>query len=152
MADAGYGKDLMAALAAKRFTEEFTSLLDKPVAIYTTNGRRLTGRVTAYNSTDYSVWLAEVTTEDGRSIPRLFIPGRSLAAIEIIEAGPDLTPLYERINAVFPNMARYVKEAGVIVVMDRIRVTKDGVVEGTGPAAERIQRLWEEWRREVSTG
>jgi small nuclear ribonucleoprotein (snRNP)-like protein len=142
----------MAALAARRFTEEFASLLDKPVAVYMVNGRRLTGRVTAYNSTDYSVWLAEVTTEDGRSIPRLFIPGRSLAAIEIVEAGPDLTPLLERINVVFPNMARYVKEAGVIVVMDRIRVTKDGVVEGTGPAAERIQRLWEEWRREVSTG
>jgi small nuclear ribonucleoprotein (snRNP)-like protein len=142
----------MSALAARRFGEEFASLLDKLVMVHMNNGKRVTGRLTAYNASDYSLWLAEVTTDDGKSIPKLFIPGSSLSAIEIVEPGPDLSALYDRINSVFPNMARYIREAGVIVVMDRIRVTKDGVVEGTGPAAERIQRIWEEWRRETSPG
>jgi len=139
----------MAALASRRFGEEFASILERVVTVSTSNGRRVTGRVTAYNPTDYSLWLTEATTEDGKSIQKVFISGRSIQTIELVEAGPDLTSLYERINALFPNMARYIREAGVIVVMDRIRVTKDGVVEGSGPAAERIQRIWEEWRREL---
>jgi hypothetical protein len=48
-------------------------------------------------------------------------------------------------------MVRYLREAGVIVVMERVRVTKDGLVEGTGPVAERVRRIWEEWRAEART-
>jgi hypothetical protein len=45
-------------------------------------------------------------------------------------------------------MVRYIREADVILVMDRIRVTRDGVVEGSGPAAERVQKVYEEWLTE----
>ncbi|HDD42598.1 MAG TPA: small nuclear ribonucleoprotein (Sm), partial [Nitrososphaeria archaeon] len=58
----------------------------------------------------------------------------------------------ERLSRVFPNMVRYIKEADVILVMDRIRVTKDGVVEGTGPAAERVKKVYEEWLSEETKG
>jgi RNA-processing ribonucleoprotein Sm-like component len=34
------------------------------------------------------------------------------------------------------------------VVMDRIRVTEKGIVEGSGPAAERVQKVYEEFLRE----
>ncbi|MEM0381797.1 MAG: Lsm family RNA-binding protein [Nitrososphaerota archaeon] len=139
----------MSALASRKFGEEFASVLERVVTVLMSNGRRVTGRVTAYNPADYSLWLADATTDDGKSAPRMFISGHSISTIEVVEAGPDLSSLFERINALFPNMARYIREAGVIVVMDRIRVTKDGVIEGSGPAAERIQRIWEEWKRET---
>ncbi|MCS7146447.1 MAG: Lsm family RNA-binding protein [Nitrososphaerota archaeon] len=139
----------MSALASRKFGEEFASMLDRVVSVSTSNGRRVTGRVAAYNPADYSLWLADATTDDGKSVAKMFISGRSICLIEVVEAGPDLTSLFDRINALFPNMARYIREAGVIVVMDRIRVTKDGVIEGSGPAAERIQRIWEEWKRET---
>ncbi len=138
----------MSAIASKRFTDELSLLLDKNVVVSTSSGIKISGRLIAYNPTDYSLWLADAQTSDGRTIIKLFIAGREVSMIELIELGPDLQALYERINRLFPNMARYYKEAGVIVVMDRIRVTKDGVVEGTGPAAERVQKIWEEWKKE----
>ncbi|GBC70869.1 hypothetical protein HRbin02_00641 [Candidatus Calditenuaceae archaeon HR02] len=140
----------MSALASRKFGEEFASLLERVVTVSMSNGRKVTGRVAAYNPTDYSLWLVDATLDDGKPVSRIFISGRGVSTIEVVEAGPDLTSLFERINALFPNMARYIREAGVIVVMDRIRVTKDGVIEGSGPAAERIQRIWEEWKRETS--
>jgi hypothetical protein len=37
------------------------------------------------------------------------------------------------------------EEAGVITVMDRVRVTEQGVVEGSGPVAERAKKVYEEF-------
>ena len=45
-------------------------------------------------------------------------------------------------------MVRVMDDAGVIVVMDRIRVNERGIIEGTGPAAERVQRVFDEFMRE----
>ncbi len=138
----------MSAIASKRFSDEFASLLDKSVRVYLSSGVWFEGRVSAYNPSDYSLWLADVRDEKGRQIPKLFVSGGSIVTIEVVEAGPDLGRLAERLEKVFPNMVRYVKEAGVILVMDRVRVTKDGVVEGRGPVADRVQKIYEEWIQE----
>jgi len=135
----------LSAIASKRFMDEFSSILDKTVRVYLSNGLSFEGKVSAYNPSDYSLWLREVKDEKGRSIPRLFISGGSIVSVEVLEAGPNLAKLAERLNKVFPSMVQYIREADVILVMDRIRVTRDGVVEGTGPAADRVRKIYEEW-------
>jgi small nuclear ribonucleoprotein (snRNP)-like protein len=138
----------LAAIASKRFSDEFSSLLDKLVRVNLVNGGSLEGRLSAYNPTDYSLWLSDVRDVSGKLLPKIFVSGRSVMSIEVIEAGPRLEKLAEKLNRVFPNMVRYIREADVILVMDRIRVTRDGVVEGSGPAAERVQKVYEEWLTE----
>ncbi len=138
----------MAAIASKRFSDEFSSLLDKLVRVNLVTGGSLEGRLSAYNPTDYSLWLSDVRDVSGKLLPKIFISGRSIMSIEVVEAGPRLEKLAEKLNKVFPNMVRYIREADVILVMDRIRVTRDGVVEGSGPAAERVQKVYEEWLTE----
>ncbi|MEM2083116.1 MAG: Lsm family RNA-binding protein [Nitrososphaerota archaeon] len=134
----------MSILISKRFTDEFTSLIDKYVKITTINNECFEGKIIAANISDYSLWLTEVKM-NGNIIPKLFISGNAIKFIEILELGPDLSKLAERLNRLFPNMVKYIKEAEVIVVMDRIRVTKDGIIEGTGPAAERVKKVYDEW-------
>ncbi|MCS7143012.1 MAG: Lsm family RNA-binding protein [Aigarchaeota archaeon] len=138
----------MSTVAQKRFSDEFTAALDRYVRVTTTRGNVIVGRLLAYNASDLSLWLADVKVENERTLHRLFVAGHEVSTIEIEESGPDLQKLYERINRLFPNMAKYYREAGVIVVMDRIKIGKDGVIEGSGPAAERLQKLYEEWLRE----
>ena len=138
----------MSAIASKRFAEEFATLLDKSVTVTLKSGQKIAGRVVAFNQSDYSLWLSDAVIEEGRSARRLFVSGSEISTIEVVEEGPDLMDLYERLNRVFPNMVRYLRDAGVIVVMERVRVTKDGLIEGTGPVAERVRRIWEEWKAE----
>jgi hypothetical protein len=45
-------------------------------------------------------------------------------------------------------MVRLSESAGVILVMDRIRVSEKGIIEGAGPAAERVQKVYDEFLRE----
>lgn len=140
----------MSAIASKRFTDEFSSALDKVVRVTTQKGDRFTGTLIAYNPSDYSLWLEDVKDDKGTTLSKLFIAGSSLATLEVLEkiSGLDLQQLYERIGRVIgSSFVSYHKDAGVILVMDRIRVTKDGV-EGTGPLAERVQKIYDEFIRE----
>lgn len=142
----------MSAIISKRFSDELSSLVGKKVRVRLSSGAHFEGVVAALNPADYSLWLAEARKLDGEFYEKVFISGKSVEYLLILEAGPDLSKLAERLSRVFPNMVRYVKEADVILVMDRIRVTRDGVVEGTGPAAERVKKVYEEWLSEETKG
>jgi len=138
----------LSAIASKRFSDELSSLAGKKVRVSLSSGAWFEGKVAAYNPSDYSLWLTEAKDREGAVFDKVFVSGKSIEYVLVLEVGPDLSKLAERLSRVFPNMVRYVREADVILVMDRIRVTKDGVVEGTGPAAERVKKVYEEWLRE----
>jgi hypothetical protein len=134
------------AIASKRFNDEFALILDKTVKVVASTGV-YTGRVLAYNPGDYSLWMADVKEEKGETYSKLFLAGHSILRVEVLETGPDLSQLAERLNKLFPNLVVYHKESDTIVVMDRLRVTREGVF-GEGPAAERVKRVYEEFMRE----
>jgi len=133
-------------VVGKRFTDEFNSVLDKTVRVITSHGS-YEGKLVAYSSGDYSLWLAGAKNEQGNILPKLFIHGNSILRIELVEAGPDMSKLAERLNRLFPNLVSYIRESDTILVMDRIRVTQEGVF-GEGPAAEKVRRVYEEFMRE----
>ncbi|MCS6783571.1 MAG: Lsm family RNA-binding protein [Candidatus Caldarchaeum sp.] len=137
---------LSSAVASKRFSDEFASIIDRNVKVVASSGV-YTGRVLAYNPGDYSLWLADVKEASGTSFAKLFIAGHSIARIEVLETGPDISALADRLNRLFPNLVVYHKESDTIVVMDRVRVTRDGVF-GEGPAADRVRKVYEEFMRE----
>jgi len=41
-----------------------------------------------------------------------------------------------------------VEGSGVILIMDKIRLSEKGIIEGSGPAAERVQKVYEEFMKE----
>ena len=133
-------------VASKRFADEFNSILDKAVKVVTNHGT-YEGRLTAYSVNDYSVWLSDARDSQGALLSKVFIHGGSILRIELVEAGPDMGRLAERLNKLFPNLVTYLRESDTILVMDRIRVTREGVF-GEGPAAERVRRVYEEFMRE----
>ncbi|MEM4188892.1 MAG: Lsm family RNA-binding protein [Candidatus Caldarchaeum sp.] len=137
---------MSSTIASKRFGDEFALIMDRTVKVVTSTGV-YTGRVLAYNPSDYSLWIADVKDETGATYAKLFLAGHSISRIEVLEAGPDMTVLAERLNKLFPNLVAYHKESDTIVVMDRVRVTREGVF-GEGPAAERVKRVYEEFMRE----
>ena len=66
-----------------------------------------------------------------------------MAEIFTVEKPFDLKALAERLEKVFPTMVRLYEDKGFIWVMDKVKLTEKGVVEGSGPAAERVQRVYE---------
>jgi hypothetical protein len=48
-------------------------------------------------------------------------------------------------------MVKLYSDQGFIWVMERIKVTEKGVVEGSGPAAERVQKVYDQFFSEIKT-
>jgi len=128
--------------------EELSNLLQKNVSILTSSGKTFIGTLTGVDTDKMSVCLTNAKDSAGVAAHKLFLNGDTIVQISSFERPFDLASLGERLERVFPRMVRVMDDAGVIVVMDRIRVTEKGIVEGAGPAAERVQKVFEEFIRE----
>jgi hypothetical protein len=117
--------------------------------VVTMDGRAYTGTLVGLNPENLSLCLADAKDEKGTVVHRLFLNGSAVASISAIEKPFDLRALAERLEKVFPTLVRLYEDKGFIWVMDKIKVTEKGVVEGSGPAAERVQTVYEHFIRET---
>ncbi|MEM1507381.1 MAG: Lsm family RNA-binding protein [Candidatus Bathyarchaeia archaeon] len=135
--------------AERRFITEISSLIDKTVSVITVDGKTYVGTLVGINPANLSLCLSDARDEKGQVIPKIVLSGGRVAEILSIKKPFDLKGLAERLERVFPRMVKLYEKEGFIWVMDKIKVTEDGVVEGTGPAAERVQKVYQQFLQEV---
>ena len=140
----------MAAVTGRKFFEELGQLVGKPVVVEDAAGKNYEGTLLGYDSQSMSVALGNVKGTQGTLYHRLFITGNNIARIMATDTPFNLDGLKERLDRVFPNMVQTFPEAGVLVVMNKIRVNETGVIEGTGPAASRVQDIYNRFNQETS--
>ena len=142
----------MSSLPDRKFMEEITSLLQKPITLVTTDGKNYHGTLSGVDSRTLSVCLTEAKDNAGVVFRKLFVNGDKVVQIFSSEKPFNLQALAERLERVFPRMIKVNEGAGIIVVMDRIRVSEKGMIEGTGPAAERVQKVYDEFVKAQTQG
>ena len=128
--------------------EEITAQLQKVVTISTNDGKNYTGVLAGVDSHTFNLCLNDAKDETGRLMRKLFLNGSRIVQISSSEKPFNLQALADRIERVFPRMVKLSEGAGVILVMDRIRVSEKGILEGAGPAAERVQKVYDEFVRD----
>lgn len=126
----------------RKFISELNGLVDKTVKVITTRGVSYEGKLLGFDSSNLSVCLEDVTVNKEK-FARAIIRGDAISEILLKEKPFDMKGLSERLQKLFPNMVKYYEDAGFITVMDRIRVTPEGV-EGTGPMVERVKKVYEQ--------
>ena len=129
------------SMAQRRFNSEVAALIDRTVMVVTTDNKTYAGTLLGVNPENLSLVLANVKDSEGKVIPRAVLGGGIVAQILSIEKAFNLAGLAERLERVFPRMVKLYEKDGFIWVMDRVKVTEQGVVEGSGPAAERVQKV-----------
>lgn len=137
----------MSSLPDRKFMEEMTSLLQRMITVSTSDGKNYTGLLSGVDSHSFNVCLTNAKDDSGRVFHKLFLNGEKVTQIFSSEKPFNLQALADRLERVFPRMVKISEGAGVIVVMDRIRVSEKGIIEGTGPAAERVQKVYDEFIR-----
>jgi len=142
----------LSSAADRKFSEELALLLQKAIVVETNSGKRYTGVLSGVDTDTLTVCISDCTDETGKTVHKLFITGRSIAQMYSVEKPFALQALADRLERVFPRMVRVVEGAGVIVVMDKIRMGEKGLIEGSGPAAERVQKVYEEFMKEQHKG
>jgi small nuclear ribonucleoprotein (snRNP)-like protein len=128
--------------------EEITAQLQKVITVSTNDGKSYTGVLSGVDSHTFNLCLSDAKDESGRLLRKLFINGNRVLQIFSSEKPFNLQALADRLDRVFPRMVKLSEGSGVILVMDRIRVSEKGILEGTGPAAERVQKVYDEFIRD----
>jgi len=137
--------------AQRRFLSEVATLLDKKVTVATADEKTFNGTLIGINPENMSLCLSEAKDEKGQLLHRVVLNGNVVAKIFAVEKPFDLKALADRLEKVFPTMVKLYEDKGFIWVMEKVKVTEKGVIEGTGPAAERVQKVYEQFTSEIKT-
>jgi small nuclear ribonucleoprotein (snRNP)-like protein len=136
-------------VAQRKFFTEITALVDRNVIVSTTTGKTFSGTLVGINPDTLSLCLGEAKDEAGKVLHRVFLNGNVVAQILSVEKPFDIKALADRLEKVFPTMVKLYEDKGFIWVMDKVKVSEKGVVEGSGPAAERVQKVYDQFISEA---
>ena len=139
------------SVAQRKYFTDVAALADKNVAVVATNGKTFNGTLVGINPDNLSLTLADVKDETGKMLNRLVINGSAVMTIASAEKPFDLKSLSGRLEKVFPTMVKLYEDQGFIWVMDKVKLTERGVVEGSGPAADRVQKVYDQFMAEAKT-
>ena len=125
-------------------------LLDRTVMVVTVDGKKYSGTLSGIDPDTLSLSLSDAKDEKGATTHKVFLNGSTLSQILTIEKPFDLKALSERLEKVFPTMVKLYEDKGFIWVMEKIKVTEKGITEGSGPIAERVQRVYNLFTKEAA--
>lgn len=129
--------------ASRRFTLELMNMINRRVKVVTTTGTVYEGVLLGVDN-DLNIVLADVSTSRQEKYPRVVLLRHAICEIALLEERLDLRELAKLLEKYFPGMVKYVEEANIILVGDRIRVTEAGV-EGSGPLAKRVKEIFDQF-------
>ncbi len=137
----------MSEVAAMRaFNREMAAVVGATVEVELTNGKNYNGTLVGIDQTTLSIVLAGVGGD--ANVPKMFIYGPSIVAFSVSEKEISLEGLARELEKQFPpGGVQYFPDTSIIVVMNKIRITPEGV-DGTGPLYERVAQVAEPWLRD----
>ncbi|MHA1904086.1 MAG: Lsm family RNA-binding protein [Candidatus Thorarchaeota archaeon] len=139
----------MSDVAAMRiFNREMAAVVGASVNVTLTNGKSYSGTLKGVDQNTLSIILSDVVSEGEGAIPKIFIYGSSIMSFSVAEKEISLEGLAKELQKQFPpGGVNYYPDTQVIVVMNKIRITPDGV-DGAGPLYERVKDVADDWLKE----
>ncbi|MDT7862022.1 MAG: Lsm family RNA-binding protein [Saccharolobus sp.] len=134
--------------SGRRIVGELNNLIDKTVVVKTINNKTYIGQLYAYELSPFIISLINVKDENNNIFYKLLINGNIISEI-IIKNPPLFEPrefaeIVERSLNLRPADIKVYEEAGVVTILEKIKVSQNGV-EGSGPMAQRIYDIYNEY-------
>ncbi len=139
----------MANIGRRTFFDQLSKLLKQKVTAVTVDGKTYTGNLEGYDPESMSICLTDTKDETGVIIPQIFFIGNTISQIYTTEKPFNLRALADRLERIFPRMVKFYEDISVIVVMDRVRLNAEGLLEGSGPIAERALKVYSEFIKDI---
>ncbi len=144
----------MSKEAQRKFLLDLAGLLERAVIIVTKDGKVFEGTLSGFDHPSLNVSLVDVKVSD-KTYPKVIIRGDMIAEI-IAKEKPlfDAKEFARILERYFPNLVKVHEEAGIVVIGEKIKVSEKGV-EGVGPIADRVRKLFNDYieskEKEVSS-
>lgn len=134
----------MSKEAQRKFLLDLAELLERPVVIITKDGKTFEGVLSGFDHPSLNISLLDVKVSD-KTYPKVIIKGDVIAEI-IAKEKPlfDAREFARILERYFPNLVKVYEETGIVVIGEKIKVTEKGV-EGVGPIADRVRKLFNDY-------
>ena len=137
----------MSSIIIRRFSEEMVSIVGKRVDVETSEGKKYQGTLLGVYE-KLNIILDDITGV-GENVFKVVVNGKFVKEIRLVEQPFNLKTLADRLNRVFPGLVKMRDDIGAIIVMDKIKVTENGVTEGgTNMSADRVRAVYNEFIKE----
>jgi|Deesub1362A_J573_1020465.scaffolds.fasta_scaffold00008_194 small nuclear ribonucleoprotein (snRNP)-like protein len=131
-------------MATSAFQRELNHMINEEVIVELRNGQRVRGVLKAILPETLSIILGDVSIGSDHYASIVY-SGNAISAIYLKKVKVDLDELREMLEKVFPRMVTYRRDQGVIIVMNKIRVTESGVEGERGPVYNRVKKVYDEF-------
>ena len=131
-------------MATSAFQREINHMINEEVIVELRNGQKVKGVLKAILPDTLSIILGDVSV-GGEHYASIIYSGNSISAIYIRKVKVDLDELRDMLEKVFPRMVAYRRDQGVIIVMNKVRVTESGVEGERGPVYDRVRKIYNEF-------
>jgi len=130
--------------AQRKFLLDLAELLERPVVIITKDGKTFEGVLSGFDHPSLNISLLDVKVSN-KTYPKVIIKGDVIAEI-IAKEKPlfDAREFARILERYFPNLVKVYEETGIVVIGEKIKVTEKGV-EGVGPIADRVRKLFNDY-------
>jgi len=142
-------------MSSRRVATDLNSLLDKTVIVRLTNNKVYDGVLTSYELSPFLLVLTNVKDNDNNSYYKVILNGTFISEI-LVKSSPIFNPrefadlVAKELNIRTADIKVY-EEAGIVVILDKIKVSESGV-EGSGPLAQRIYDLFNDYINKKKKG
>ncbi len=131
-------------MATSAFQRELNHMINEEVIVELRSGPKVRGILKAILPETLSIVLGDVSV-GGDRFASIVYSGNSISAIYLKKVKIDLDELREMLEKVFPRMVMYRRDQGVIIVMNKVRVTENGVEGERGPVYDRVKKIYNEF-------
>ncbi|HII74998.1 MULTISPECIES: Lsm family RNA-binding protein [Sulfurisphaera] len=142
-------------MSSRRVATELNSLLDKAIVVRLINNKIYYGTLSSYELSPFILTLTNAKDNDNNTYYKVILNGNSITEI-LVKSSPIFDPkefadLVTKELNLRAGDAKVYEEAGVVVILDRIKVSENGV-EGSGPLAQRIYDLYNDYINKKKKG
>jgi len=137
-------------IPTRNFFKELSELIGLNVKVTTMSGATYTGIFRGYDANTLSICLINGKNPDGESFEKIFLFGHHIFSILPVGKPFDFEGFIDRLlkYQIPKEGITYLKEEKAIVILNKVRVTENGV-EGSGPIAERVKKIYDEYIEEI---
>jgi small nuclear ribonucleoprotein (snRNP)-like protein len=136
-------------MSIRQYNTELGTLIDKIVKVYINKDKFFVGQLKGI-SEDSNLVLINVKNEKNKKFPKLFIRSTFYNFVSLEEEPFPMVALSERIATIFSKgHVDYIEDQNIISILSgKIVVSEEGV-KGSGPSAERVKKIYEQFKLDL---
>ena len=130
----------------RKFGEELNAFLGRHVVVITSEGKEYSGQLLGVDE-KLNIVLDKVVGV-GPNVFKLAMNGEGVREIRLMDRPFDYSGARREAQQGLPGLVSVREDIGAIIVMEKIKVTDKGIVEGTGLAADKVKAIFDDYMRE----